>query len=159
MVFNEKEYFWRNGYSPSIDANVVGAVCEEIETRDGKVTREAFLDASRSKDSATHNLFIWDDHVAAEKQRLDTARCIINHLSVTIKEPENKKTSVSAFVNVNTVKRAKYINVVDALSKPETRETVLKHAISELQAHKAKYETLHELSGVYRAMDEVIANV
>ena len=82
MVFQSK-YAW-GGIKYSVSADTVGAVLEDIEQQNGTVSKELFLDASRSEDSPTHGMFEWDDSIAGEKWRLDQARKIICSLSLKI---------------------------------------------------------------------------
>ena len=72
MVYKPKQqYQWGDGWKPSVDANIVGGVVEQIEAENGRVTKEKFLDYSRPEDSPTHSIFEWDDSKAAEKYRLE----------------------------------------------------------------------------------------
>ena len=79
MVY-QKEYSWK--VSHGVPAQIAGEVMEKIEQRDGKLTKEAFLEESRPVDSPTHSCFEWDDGIAAEKFRLEQARHTINDIQV-----------------------------------------------------------------------------
>lgn len=147
MVY-EKKYSWRAG--KSVPAQVAGEVMEKIEKRDGVLTKEAFLEASRPEDSPTHGLFEWEDSVAAEKYRLTQSRIAIQDIVVTIvKSDEPVKTH--AFVNVVAGKssNAKYTSIDVAMEDDTKRKNVLRNALEELEAFERKYSMYNELVGVF----------
>lgn len=137
---------------------VVHEILSKIEQEQGEVTRQAFLDASRSENSPTHKLFQWDDEKAAELYRLDQSGRIINalHVEVIMKKGKEPK-KVTAFVKVaNSETGGKYHNMVYAMSVPDERDFVLSQAYAELKSFKRKYETYSELAAVISAIDETV---
>lgn len=180
-AYVSKKYSWRPGYGYSVKPQIVGEVLEEIEARDGRVTSEAFLDESRDEECPTHDMFEWDDEIAAEKYRLNVAAKIINQLAVEIvyEEPEtfevttevkegqpadyDRSRSVyarSAYINVNPDTSAKakshFIDIHTAMTHDDTREIVLNNAIRELKSFESKYAQLSELGGVFAEIDKLI---
>ena len=170
------KYSWKSGYNYKKSADVVGKVLTEIEERDGSVTSKSFLEYSRPEDSETHDMFEWDDTIAAEKYRLAQSGRIINQLQIEVVysedssprdvEVEVNRTErfkrVSAFVNVvpKTVKgSAVFTNTLSALKDENKRVQVLKNALSELESFKQRYESLEELSGVFTAIKDLKATV
>ena len=168
MVFQSK-YAW-GGIKYSVSADTVGAVLEDIEQQNGTVSKELFLDASRSEDSPTHGMFEWDDSIAGEKWRLDQARKIICSLSLKIEHRDadvkdigltidNDATTVPAFVSivprsdVSAMARSQYINVSRGLSDQETREIVLKNAMRLLKVFKDKYSAYVEFAQIISDID------
>lgn len=152
MVY-ERKYSWR--VSHSVSADVVGKVMEEIEARDGEVTKEAFLEASRPEDSPTHNCFEWDDSVAAEKFRLNQAYHVILDLEVTVAE-DTSGSRTPAYVNVikkTTSESAKYKSIDIAMSDDEMRMNVIRNALSEFEKTKVKYSHLVELTSIFTAIE------
>lgn len=159
MVYQRRnDYEYRDGWRPGVDANTVGAVMEEIENTHGAVTSELFLEASRSEDSPTHTVFEWDDGLAAEKYRLHQASRTICAIRVIVREgPAAETTPPRAFVNVTVDdgKKAKYMNVSDAMANPETRSVVLARALREMRVFQDKYANLSELAEVMAAIKKV----
>ena len=170
------KYSWKSGYNYKKSADVVGKVLTEIEERDGSVTSKSFLEYSRPEDSETHDMFEWDDTIAAEKYRLAQSGRIINQLQIEVVYSEDSSPRevevevnraerfkmVSAFVNVvpKTVKgSAVFTNTLSALRDKEKRVQVLKNALAELESFKARYESLEELSGVMDAIKDLKATV
>ena len=167
------KYAWKRGYQYKVSADTVGGVLNRIEKQEGKVTRESFLDYSRDENSETHEMFEWDDTVAAEKYRLATAGKIINQLEVTIvyeeSEPrelkaqikyddEPQEKTVSAFLNVSPktpTAPAVYYNAHRAMSEEDTRRQVLRNAMFELRAFERKYHDLEEFAELFEVIKKV----
>ena len=171
MVYQRKyDYEYREGWRPGVDANTVGGMMEQIEEKHGAVTSELFLEASREESSPTHDVFEWNDGAAAEKYRLHQASCTIRAVRVIVKEdpradpkdpknPEAIKLKLPrAFVNIveDDSKKAKYMNVRDAMADAEIRFTVLSRAVRELKVFEEKYASLVELAEVFSAIDRIL---
>ena len=148
MVYKpKKKYEWWDGYGRVVDANTVGGVVEQLEEKNGKVTKEDFLEASRPEDSATHALFEWDDSKAAEAYRLDQSRTIINSLRVVYVKPDKEEVKVSAFVQTYKENgNAVYENVYDALKDDGKREVILNRIRGELNAFIVRNQHIEELA-------------
>lgn len=147
MVYEVKKYSWKKGWNPKLSADVVGKVVSEIEEKQGTVTKEALLDASRDENSPTHSLFEWDDHKAGEMYRLSVANSVILQLQVEIvHEKREDKLYVPAFINVkreNT--QAEYVNIVDALSDEESKDLIVERLRRELHAFVERNKHIDEL--------------
>jgi len=171
MSAYESKYSWKSGYSYKTSADVVGKVLTEIEERDGEVTSRTFLEYSRPEDSETHDMFEWDDSIAAEKYRLVQSGKIINQLQVELVrvgdsaprqlnievERQEPAQRVNAFVNVaprGTRMTASFNNFVSAMSDEEKSIQVLKNALADLKALEEKYRMYEELADVFAAIHE-----
>ena len=93
-------YEYKIGMKLPVSAQVAGEVCEELEQRNG-LTPHNLVEVSRPKDAPTHDLFEWDDTVAAEKYREVQARQVIR---LIVKVPEKSKSGepTRAFVSLTT---------------------------------------------------------
>lgn len=154
MVF---KYEWGIMKFP-IAAETVGKRCEELEKDHGQLTKQILLDSARNTDDDLHNLFEWNDGIAAEKYRLHQAGQVLASLKVSVIEDkdEDEPKKVKAFVQVErNDHKAIYMNVQSALKEDNTRDYVLKTALQELACFKEKYNTLIELSPVMQAIDLV----
>ena len=155
MVYQCKKYKW-SGYTYSVSAQVVGETCEEIETRQGSLTRENFLESASDEGSPCHKLFEWNNTEAAHKWRLHQAGKILSSLKVEVIEQEKEPVVVRAFLNVNPVDtKGVYMHTERAMQVPEARSSILLRAVRELQIFRDKYETLEELKNVFAAIEEV----
>jgi len=154
MVFKpERKYSWKDGWQPKMSAETVGNVITEIEEKNGTVTKELFLDASRPVDSPTHNLFEWDDKKAGELYRLSISNKIIIQLNVEIESVKGEeKTYVPAFINIRqTNDKAEYKNIVDALSDQESRELIVKRLKREVEALINRNRHIDELADILQS--------
>lgn len=166
------KYSWRSGYHYKTSADVVGNVLSEIEKRDGSVTSKAFLEYSRPEESETHNMFEWDDSIAAEKYRLAQSGRIINQLQVELIEDGDSSPmemdvtmdrkdaviKVNAFVNVSSKSVKGYAvfnNIQDAMMDDAKRSQVLANALAELKAFEAKYKEYVELCDLFKEIDNL----
>lgn len=165
-AFESKKYSWKGGYSYKVSAETVGSVLEKIERDKGSATSVDFLEYSRDENAETHEMFEWDDAVAAEKYRLRQSAQIINQLQVeiTYKEVQTTDTEIilevpdrpiktSAYVNVGErygkpSDRATFVNVIDAMKDSEMRKQVLRNASASLESFKQKYKGFKELEKV-----------
>lgn len=169
MVFKNK-YAYKPGFSYKVSPQVVGETLDKL-AENTEVTAQSFLDISRPEDSPTHEIFEWNDAIAAEKYRLNIAGCVIRSIDVTRVEVEDATTEVSivetkeedqtykrAYVNVNKsagLQKAKFVPIEQAMSNADMRKQVLQNALDELNAYKRKYFMLSELAKVFDAISEV----
>ena len=145
-------YIWKRGSFMSGDAQVAGEVCDKLERR-GNLTPQALVDESRSEDAPLHGMFEWDDAEAAEMYRQVQARQIISSIEVVA---VGDSKPVKAFVSLRVAgQERRYESTEVALSNPDSREKVLKEALSELRAFERKYSRLEELADVIAAIREV----
>lgn len=153
MVY-KREYSWRVHHG--VPAQVAGEVMEKIEERDGKLTKEAFLEESRPIESPTHNCFEWDDGIAAEKYRLEQARHTIADIQVKVLH-EDAEVKAPAFVKVTfgAKSKANYVNVETTMQTDEYRKAAIQNAIEEMKEIEKKYNTYIELEKVFLALHEV----
>lgn len=149
-------YSWKN-YGYSVDANVVGKEFEKIEKQYGSLTNVNVLDSAKSEESPIHNLFEWDDSVAANKYRLNQATVLICNLACEVETKEEKKLVVRAYHDISeSTTRGTFVNVEAAFKNVDSREIVLKRALNELVAFKTKYENLQELTSVFDVIDDLL---
>lgn len=146
-------YSWKENCRIKADAEVAGRVCEELEAK-GNLTPDALLDASRAEDAPLHNVFEWDDSVAAEKYRRDQAAHIIR--SIVIKRAEVKDEPVRAFIHIKESSTPKYEKLDVVLQSSDKRKEMLETAKKELRMFKAKYSTLTELAKVIADIEDVL---
>lgn len=143
-------YKWTSGARCAVDANIAGAVCEQLEER-GELTAERLVDVSRPEDAPLHRAFEWNDAIAAEKFRVTQAGYIIRSLVVVV-EAADEARPIRAYFTTE-VKRYENINVI--MQSEDKRRKLLQTAKRELEAFKAKYKALTELNKVFEAIDTV----
>lgn len=144
-------YKWKN-YKYSVPAEIVGKHFQKLEKKEGALTSQNVLESARSEKSPIHSLFEWDDTKAAEQYRLKQAAQLICNLTVEI-ETDDKPIECRAYMDVSEAKVGSFINVQSAFQSEESRDVVLRRALNELSAFKAKYKNLLELQDVFDVID------
>ena len=152
------KYSYRRGFNFKVPAQVVGETLEEL-AQNGELTSARFLEVSRPEDAPTHNLFEWNDSVAAERYRLQQSTVAINSVEVQIvNEATATVTPQAAFVNVvrkATAQPGSFAPIEIALSDENMRSTLLLNALNELKSFRRKYNQLSELSDVFLEIKKV----
>ena len=136
-------YSW-NKQSYSISAEIVGKEFRKIEKQYGTLTSENVLESAKSDDSPLHDIFEWDDTIAA------------NNLKCEVATDEEKTFVVRAYLNVSENKKGSFVNVQSAFENPDSRKLVLERALQELESFKNKYMELSELASVFDAIDLLV---
>ena len=152
------KYSYRRGFNFKVSAQVVGETLEEL-AQTGELTSARFLDVSRPEDAPTHNLFEWNDSVAAERYRLQQATVAINSVEVQIVN-ESTATAISQAAFVNVISKApartgEFTPIDVALSDANMRNALLQNALKELQSFRRKYSQLNELTAVFAEIKKV----
>ncbi len=110
---------------------------------------------AKSKRTALHGRFEWDDSIAGKEYRLHQARKIIR---VFVEVVPDTKITEHVYVSL-TPDRVRpgggYRTIVSVITDEEKREQLLSQALGEMRVFIAKYKRLQELSGVFDAMQEV----
>lgn len=142
------KHVWAEGSRMTGDAELAAKVCDELEAK-GAFSAESLVDASRDEDAPLHDMFEWNDTIAAEKYRIEQAKKIIRSIVVVM---DDKPMTYRAYSSTGP---KVYMSTAKALSQTRTREILLNTAKAELAAFKRKYQTLTELSEVFHAIDRV----
>lgn len=139
------------------DANAVGQRLEKLrKDHGGELTPHQVLADARSERSPLHQYFTWDDSEAANQHRLEQARLLIRTVVAIYRDDKSAERHQRAYVHIRS-EPPKYMETMDALSKPDTREIVLRSALGELRAWRKKYADLQELAAVVAVIDEAAA--
>ena len=150
-------YSWKDQFSYKIPAEVVGKEFEKLERKNGGVTRENVLDSARSSNSPLHELFEWNDTVAAEQYRLQQATTLICALHIEVDSQDDEPQKLRAYVNVGDERSGRFINIDTAFQNNETRDIVLERALRELKAFEKKYRALSEFSSLFAEINKLTA--
>ena len=152
------KYSYRRGFNFKVPAQIVGETLEKL-AQNGELTSSSFLDASRPEESPTHNLFEWDDSIAAERYRLQQATVAINSIEVQIINEANATVMPqAAFVNVISKAPSRpgsFAPIEIALSDENMRSTLLLNALNELKSFRRKYNQLSELTDVFLEIKKI----
>lgn len=143
-------YRWKTGARAPVPAQVVGEVCEKLESK-GRLTPKNLVDISRPEDAPLHGAFEWNDTVAAEMYREQQGRYLIRSIEVVRTNDE----PIRAFFTLKrTAKEHEYHSIDAVMRNKDDAAQLLEQAKSELVAFKRKYVQLsNELAGVFREID------
>lgn len=117
------------------------------------------VELARDESTALHNLFTWDDSIAAERYREIEARRIIRNIVVIENDSsEDKKDNVivvRAIMSTNE-RTQEYTTVQRVVANKDSYARLLAAALAELTAFKKKYETLSgDLEVIFDAIDQI----
>jgi hypothetical protein len=145
----DKRYSWTRPFG--VSAQVVGEFFYSLPER----TPEAFIQASKKKNSPTHSLFEWDDSKAAAEFRLVQARVIVSSLQVEIISVKGKTERVRAYIGMSD--RGRYVPTLEASSEDITEAE--QECVDEMRRFKARWRALQMVREVIATMDRVEAQV
>lgn len=141
-------HVWAEGSRMTGDAELAAKVCDELEEK-GTFSAETLVDVSRDENAPLHDMFEWNDTIAAEKYRIEQAKKIIRSIVVVY---DDKPITHKAYSSTGP---KAYMSTAKAVKESRTREILLNAAKAELLAFKRKYQTLTELAEVFAAIDKV----
>jgi hypothetical protein len=149
---------WSEHFSSRVPATEVGKVIRKLERKHGECHPAMLVEEARSEDSPIHDVFgdLWDDAIAAERQRVEYARRIIRSVRIV---KANRPQPGPAFVHLRRMEEDEahngYVSTDRALSDPDMRERVLNDALRQLEGLEHRYRTLGELAPVWDAVQRV----
>lgn len=156
MVYEVKKHYEWDGVNYSVPADIVGKHFEKLEKENGTINRRLVLESAKPKDSPIHDLFEWDDTIAAENYRLTQARLLISNLNVVIEHEKAEPLEIRAYANISETKEGRFINIESAFKSEESKEIVIKRALQELKAFENKYKNLELFGELFNLIDNLI---
>lgn len=159
MTVTTKEYRYRSGGGkhPSLPANVVGSILDDIRDKCGALTPEIIVEESTPKSAPLHACFEWDDTLAARKWRLAQARNIVNVVIVVGHGADGDEIEAPAFPNISIGgdrESREYIPHAEVFGNGEMRALYLADVLARLRYMRTKYGHLKELASVWDAIAE-----
>lgn len=128
------------------------ALCEK---GGGILQPKAVIEAARPETSPLHTHFEWDDDKAADDYRMWQARALISQVRVHIETPSGKKYASQVFVSLKSDRdKGGYRTMVDVLSHNDTRNQLVRDALSDMQNFTERYRVIRELSSVRNEMSK-----
>lgn len=151
---DKKKYEWKMpSFAKGISPQKAAKEIDRIRKVYGAVTPEHILKASEEKDSLFHELFTWDNDLAANQYRLQQARNIINNIAVTV-ITDGQEREVSAYEMVSTNDLRQYKSVED-LTQTDIEQLRLL-AVKELNLWKNKLNLYTQFSKATKKLDEAV---
>jgi len=153
------EYAWKKGFpwANRADPQAVANRILELSSQDKHPTAWDVLEDGRRIDAPHHNIFEWEDSVAAEQYRLEQAGHILRSVVIVRTDTTDAKRPIRAFVHVvpPEQKGAAYVGIIEAMNNPEMRRQVLEKALDELDSWQETYNAYMEFQPVIEAIGEV----
>lgn len=143
----------------------VGNEISRLEERNGIAKPKDLVDESRPVTAPLHDMFTWDDSVAAEKYRIHQARNLIGSVRIVFKgSPEADQPKVRGFVHVpvkhgEDYEESGYINVIRASQDDFYREHRLSVLKQELISIKQRYADFLRFCGANKAINILVRGV
>lgn len=153
-------YEWKSGavHPARLSAQKTGRTLEKIrKERGGSLDAPHVVEASRPEESYLHNVFEWDDSLAAEKHRETQARALIRSVLVVLEPVDGEKEAgtTRAFVHISIEGEGPYTSMDRAMNDREMREQVVFRAWQELKGWQERHRHLKELAKIFSAIDRV----
>ena len=144
MVYQWKE----SGFAKKVSAETAAKELERIQRKTGNLDPQTIVDESKAEGAPLHNMFQWDDTVAANEYRKQQARVIVCSI-VAEEETATGKVQVRQFVSAG----GSYTTLRAAMDNEELRKSLLKQAYKDMESFTAKYRAYTELAAVIDAMN------
>ena len=155
-----KTYEWKSGTKmpARLSAQKAGRTLEKIrKERGGSLDAPQVVEASRPEEAYLHNVFEWNDGLAAEKHRETQARALIRSVLVVLEPVDGEEEAhiTRAFVHISIEGEGPYTSVDRAMNDWEMREQVVFRAWQELKGWQERHRHLEELAKIFSAIDRV----
>ena len=166
-----------------LDANVVGAELDRLNARDGRVDPDVLVEEQRPTDAPLHRAFEWDDVKCGQAHRRTQAQALIT--AVVEVEPRDEEFRYVAKVVSDTVEVPAYLHVptmimdtpqevgeayplpqgaarkgayyprASVLGDEKQRRYVVRRALADFLALKARHAGLVEFARVFDEIDNL----
>jgi hypothetical protein len=120
------------------------------------------VEAARDPGHPLHAEFPWEDATAADAYRLVLAEALIRRVKLAIMRPATDTKPVTVQTTrayqsrpSQRHKTGGYEAIDVLMADQDKRRELLASVLRDLQAYRKRYAVLEELSGVWRAIDEV----
>ena len=140
-------YKWNPSYHAKADAQVAGAVCEQLAA-ENRLTAQELVDVSEPKTAPLHDAFEWNNKIAGNEWRKEQARRMIRSLLIVREDRE----PVKMYFNLET-KEPEYKSIKLILESEDDYRKMLSNALGELRAFQLKYAKLRELEPLFSMIE------
>lgn len=138
-----ESYQWADGARIKSDATAVGKRFAELRKRNGgKLDPEAVVEDARDTRAPHHGEFEWNDTLAAQRDRISTARYLMRSIVEIIVTTKGTKRSFRAYFPVVKHQERAYRATKDIMVDQDLREQVVTNALKEHEAWEERYERI-----------------
>ena len=154
-----QRYEWAKGARVKADANEVGVVFEELQSRNEVRAEHEVLVAARDFNSPLHLCFEWDDTKAAYEHRLSQARYLIRKLCVVVEKDDFRP--IRAYVSVQKPDEVDrdYVAVSRVMSSDDLLTEACQTLLKKLEGITLQYQHFVRVANILRATREQLINL
>ncbi len=128
------------------DAQVIGTRIMQLSNGEGKVTPDQMVADARNDASPLHRFFEWDDHKAADVQRLERARHLVASVEIVMQYEDGERTLVRGFHSVVINGERGYAPAAIVFSSGDLSRQVSERARRELEGWRKRFGVYQRLS-------------
>lgn len=134
-------------------------VANEIFSISDTPTKDEIVEKAKDPQTEMHDLFEWDDTVAAHAYRKEQAGLILRSLKVEfIHDSEMEKPLVSTPVRLfygNPVENEGFVSITTIMKDDDMYSKLLERAKMEIKSFRKKYAMLKELEALFDVIDHI----
>lgn len=157
------EYAWKKGFpwGNRADPALVAERIKALASNGKHPTAYDVLEDGRNEASPQHDIFEWEDSIAAESYRVVQANQILRSVVIIRNDVVEPRPPIRAFVHVIPPgeRDAAYVDIVQAMQNPGMRQQVLEKAMAEIDRWREKYEEYTEFTPIVKAIDKTRGRV
>lgn len=157
MVNEKIKIKWKDGFQSLYKGVPVEEVVKELSDigEDG-ITPEQIVDRARNENSILHQLFEWDDTVAAEKYRKIQAQQMLVKITF-VTDDDDSKHEQRYYHNVSYTS-GEYHPIQYVFQHEDQYELLKKRAKDYFLSAKEKFEAVKELAPLFEYIDTFFEN-
>jgi len=156
-----KQYKWKTtwgGFKPNVPIEVAVREFETIEDTYGKLTAKNLLKHSEDPKSPLHDMFEWNNSIAANRYRLEQAGKLINSVDIIVVS-DGETREIGAYEIVRTDDGNAYKNISTfTISDVDQLKEKTKEAINGLTKKLRVYSRFKEITFDLEAVVEKLNN-
>lgn len=114
------------------------------KSKDGGVTPQMLVKASKRQDSLLHDQFEWDDQKAGNQYRVWQARQLLRSMTVEVEDGRVSEYENVVF-KVNSHREQKYFHIDQIMENKSLKGAVVKQVQRDLKAMLDKYERYEKI--------------
>lgn len=146
--FREGPLTFKN--AKTADPQKIGEALATISiSNGGKLETKAVVSAATSPKHVLHKHFEWDDKVAADRYRQETAREMIQVIRVVEDtKPQSEQRERRAYLSIGEKDGRSYRTVEEVIGSKDLQLKVLQQAERDLEAWQFRYAELQEICDI-----------
>lgn len=145
-------YRWKEGSRVRLNPTKAGKELVRLKQKNGLIHPDEVVRAAKSKRSALHGHFEWDDQIASAQYRLAQAQHLIRCLVVLSNKDAPEK---QAFFGLRRHDHTDYVHRMEVARNRRLAEDLLAQAKMDMNKFTLRYEEIRDdLSAVFSAIED-----